>query len=587
MKVLLLHPEDEFLPAGPVSGWDLVVDLGRAPSSSYENWGRQAGCRVISLYEFAQEIGDLQRVRELVLLGMGRMVDRWEIDWWELLSLHVVPELLQLLLVERLAKQLSPDCELYSSRPDLRAAGLQVLLDVKVTNLEPRMQARVRSLRHYRDAFSNLDLGQLTQVLHDKFDPEHAIRRMFSRKRAGSGQPVVLLPSAYINVSRTALAYAALVPHCQFLLVCGRNSSQVKSLPANVRSTSLDAYFVPANKLEVASLLNRWSALKAHLVAGVPEFAIADALGVLGQIPSLVRWGVALRDAWQQVFATENVTACLCADDSNPYTRIPLILAKHRGLPALTCHHGALDSDVTLKTQYADFYLAKGEMERDYLLRFGKVVPERVVVGAPQLAKSSRSEPVVGAPDRAWLVFFTEPYQNFGWRPDEVYRELLPELSAVARNCGLKLVFKLHPFESVKGHRKLLLRYLPRDEARRVEILAGPPSPQLWRKTRVAMTVQSTVALECRAQGIPVFLCGWLRDAHTGYLRQFERFGIGQVLESPNRIDEIPRLLGKTGGLAQANLWQAIEPETLRRLMAGTHPLSVPGPAIKAGVRHA
>jgi hypothetical protein len=380
-------------------------------------------------------------------------------------------------------------------------------------------------------------------------------------------------------VSRTALSYAALLPDQRFLLVCGRSSSRVKWLPANVRMASLDAYFVSANKLEVASLLDRWNALKAHLVAGAPEFTIADSLGVLGQIPALVRWGIALRDAWAQVFAEENVAACLCADDSNPYTRIPLILAKQHGRPALTCHHGALDSDVALKTQYADFYLAKGEMERDYVLRFGKVAPERVVVGSPLVAKSY---PRAGESDRSRLVFFTEPYANSGWRTDEVYRELLPELSALARSYGLKLVFKLHPFESVKGHRKLLLRHLGRDEARRVEILAGPPSPQLWRNTRVALTVQSTVALECRAQGIPVFLCSWLRDAHTGYLRQFARFGIGHVLESANQIGDIPRLLGNAGSAEQTRLWQAMDPENFRQLISGAYSAPPQGRALTA-----
>lgn len=586
MRLLLLHPEDKFPLAGPVGGWDLVVDLGRAPVSCYENWGREAGCRVISIFEFAEEIEDIQRVRELLQPGMGRMADRWDIDWWELLCLHVVPDLEQVLLVKRLAEQLNAETELYCSRPDPRATALQILLNVKLTNLEHGMQARARSLRHYRDVFSTLDATQLTQVLQDKFDPEHAIRRSFSWRKAASGHPVVLLPSAYINVSRTALAYAALLPDRDFLLVYGRNSGRVKTLPANVSMTSLNPYFVSANQAEIASLLERWSALQAHLVSCASEFAIANSLGVFGQIPSLIRWGIALRDAWNRVFETENVVACLCADDSNPYTRIPLILAKLRCLPTLACHHGALDSDVALKTQYADFYLAKGEMERDYLLRCGKFVPERVVIGGPASARSSPSEPIADT-DRSWLVFFTEPYRASGWRSDEVYRELLPKLSSLARASGLQLVFKLHPFESIKGHRRLLLRYLPREEARRVEILAGPPSPQLWRRTRVALTVQSTVALECRAQGIPVFLCGWLRDSHSGYLRQFARFGIGQVLESPDQIGEIPRLLGNTGSSAEAKMWQTIDPEKLRRLMAGTYPVSVPGPAMTVGVRHA
>ena len=94
----------------------------------------------------------------------------------------------------------------------------------------------------------------------------------------------------------------------------------------------------------------------------------------------------------------------------------------------------------------------------------------------------------------------------------------------------------------------MLRKYLPEQEPG-IEVIAGAPSPQLWRNIRFALTVQSTVALQCAAQGIPVFLCSWLRDTTSGYLEQFARFGIGHVLESAGELSEIPRLLeikGKT-----------------------------------------
>src|SRR5580704_16067986 len=103
MKVLLLHPEDQLSRRAASGQWDLVVDCGRAPVSTYSEWGRRAGCRVISLYDYALEVDDLYRTRELLQYGMGRVVDRLGIDWWDVLSLHLASQLQQFMLVHRLA----------------------------------------------------------------------------------------------------------------------------------------------------------------------------------------------------------------------------------------------------------------------------------------------------------------------------------------------------------------------------------------------------------------------------------------------------------------------------------------------------
>src|SRR5579863_3289868 len=343
MRVLLLHPADN-LPL-PTSGerWDLIIDFSHAPDSTYENWRCKAGCPVISLYQFAEEIDDLRVTRELLQLGTGYLVDRWGIDWWDVLSLEIVAELRQLMLVHRLSKGLDEHCELYATRLHPLATALQRLLGAQLTILESRFRAVICRVRHYHEAFSQLDAGQFAQVLVDKFDSDHSIRRRFARRTHSTGMPVILLPSAYVNVSRVALSYAEQLPVHQFLLVPARNNAQVPALPHNVRSTSLSAYFVPCDKLETASLLESWNGLRNRLVCGGEVFNMADAMGLLGQIPALLVWGLALRDAWSQVFESENVSACLCADDSNPPSSIPLIMAEKLGLPVLACHHGALD----------------------------------------------------------------------------------------------------------------------------------------------------------------------------------------------------------------------------------------------------
>lgn len=576
MKILLLHPEDQLPAALPGRGWDLVVDLGRAPAATYEKWADVAGSRVVSLYDFGQGFDDLHELRELLQFGMGQMVDSSGIDWWDVLSLMIEPELRQLLLLGRLAHEGEPDCELHASRPMLLATALQSMTGARSVTIEKEFKPVVRWAKHYRDVFFQLDRTQITQAFQDKFDREHLLRRRFTRIRKASRHPVVLLPSAYINVSRTAVSYAALLPDEKFLLICARKNAQLKNLPSNVTTASLDPYFTVADSGEASSMAKSWESLKTRLISAAPEYEAANATGVLARVPGLMRWGIAVRDAWNKVFQSEEIASCLCADDSNPYTRIPLILANNRGIPTLACHHGALDSKMALKTLHSDGYLAKGEMEKDYLLRCCGVDPKRVILGGQgvQSVSEARRNPASRSME-PWLVFFTEPYQAAGWRFEEVYADLLPELWSLAQRCGVKLIFKLHPFESVKGHRRILRKYLPKQEGR-IGVIAGATSPQLWRNTRFAVTVQSTVALQCAAMGIPVFLCSWLRDSTAGYIEQFAKFGIGHLLASSSELKQVPRLLELQQKTVQIRptLWETMEPAKLRALLLRTHDLS-------------
>jgi hypothetical protein len=574
MKVLLLHPEDAVAKWCHVQRWDLVVDLGRAPIRTYECWSRQTGCPVISIYDRAAETEDLYRLRELLQLGIGRVVDQWGIDWWDIFSLEIASGLQQVMLIQRLAKELPASCDLYSSRPDPAAAALQRLLGARLTSLGGGLQSMRRRVCRYYEAFSRLDNAELLQVFKDKFDGDHSIRRHFTVRGGGAKQPLVLLPSAYVNVSRTALSYAALLPHQQFMLVVARSSAYPATAPPNVLVEPLTPYFGKADKGELAALFESWDNLKTWLVGCAAEFKTAESEGLLGPASAPFGWGIAVRDAWLRFFASEHVTACLSADDSNPNTRIPLILAKEKGIPALACHHGALDFRMAIKANHADLYLAKSEMEQDYLRRICHLAPERVVMAAP-----ASSQPLLlqsmARRSASWLVFFTEPYRSYGWRNEEVYRDLLPRLCSLAQTCGLRLVFKLHPFESIKGHRRMLRRLIPKQE-REIDLIAGPPSDQLWNNTQFALTVQSSTALECVALGIPVFLCSWLRDSYSGYVQQYARFSGGQVLESPEQIDEIPWLLERRKRKLQAHvLRRAVNSAKLADLFSGAYSLPV------------
>ena len=503
---------------------------------------------------------------------MGCLIDRHGIDWWDVLSLGIVSDLRQLILLDRLARYIDSPCELDATRLFPSAEVLQNLLGCTLSVQGGRFQSMRKKFRHYSGVLATLDAGQLSQVMQDKFDRHHAVRRRLSRRKSRSNVPVILLPSAYVNVSRMAVRYAELLSDQQFLLVFARRNGQLQSLPANVSMASLDPYFGSSNNRE-AHLLDEWRFLRQRLVRDERIFEIADRAGMLERIGSGLRWGLRMRDAWVNVLDSELIVGCLSADDTNPYTRIPLLLARDRGMPTVACHHGALDCWMTLKNLAADCYLAKNELERDYLVRTCRVPQERIVLGGPPRAEPPAFQTTMEFFDRNWMVVFTEPYETSGWRSEEVYLDLLPRLCALARRCGLKLVFKLHPFESIRGHRKKLWRILG-EKQREIEVLAGPLTDDLWRKTKFALTVESSIALECAAREIPVFLCAWLRDSYTGYVQQYEKFAAGQALESPEQIADIPHLL-ETRSRPVGALEETIDPATLQALFSARYTMPV------------
>src|ERR1017187_1401608 len=121
MRVLLLHPDDDFRGSWTRQHWDSVIDLGRAPKSFYEEWRAVLGCRVFSILDLAVEGEDLQIWRHSLAPGMGRVVDRFGIDWWDVISLLLQPELQDVQLALRLAEKLQGCRTLTVSRPSVTA----------------------------------------------------------------------------------------------------------------------------------------------------------------------------------------------------------------------------------------------------------------------------------------------------------------------------------------------------------------------------------------------------------------------------------------------------------------------------------
>jgi len=567
MRVLLLHPEDDVEGAWSRERWDLIVDLGRAPKSSYEEWSCRLGCRIFSIFDLAIEVEDLRVWRGLLALGMGRVVDRWGIDWWDVFGLLLQAELENMRLVTRLAEELRQCRTLAVTRSSVMADALQLQLGIPLTVFRSGLGLRVTNrVARYGAGLANLSFEQLRQVAYDKFDSQYVWRRKFARAPEQKSEPVILLPTAYSNVTKTALQYARHLPEQRFLLVLARESGAASNLPANVRMLPLAAFArKPAVLGEVQQLANCWIRLEQHLQERI-EFRLAAQVGILKQGRTWLRWGLSVRDAWRQVFATNVIAGCLSADDSNPYTRIPLLVARQQGVSAVACHHGALDGRMAFKTPCFSTYLTHGEMERDYLERICGVDARRIRIGA---AGSSEENRLLWSDDSPWIVFFTEPYETDLWRTEAVYREVLPRLCAAGRAAGKAVLLKLHPFESARHRRRLVRRTLSENDQKLVNVTDAPLSVEILSKTWCAVTVESTVAFECAVVGIPTFLCGWLRHSYTGYALQYVRFGVGRMMEGPDELLRIPEMLKEAmpaAGVAK-RLVQTISPKELSQVL--------------------
>jgi hypothetical protein len=570
MRIFLLHPDDDFHGSWASERWDSVIDLGRAPKSFYDERSAALGCPVFSIFDLAIEVEDLQIWRQLLAPGMGRVVDRYGIDWWDVISLTLQPQLQDVRLALRLADKLRGCRALTVSRPSVTAEILRLRLGIPAHVLKRGLRKRlVSNVLNRGVAAANLSFVQLRQVMYDKYDPHYVWRRKLgpASSQAPSPEselaPVVLLPSAYSNVTKTALSYTAILPEQKFLLVLARESAAVSPVPENVQVARLASFAAQGcDEDELLKLDAGWSEME-NTLREHPAFTLAVEIGILRKGTHWLRRGLAARDAWIRVFETRPIVSCLSADDSNPYTRIPLLLARQREIPAIACHHGALDCFMAFKNPNFSNYLAKGEMERDYLERICGIDPRRIRIGAPATPQQNAPVWSEGAP---WITFFTEPYEAGLWRAESIYREILPRLCAAARESGKTVVLKLHPFESCRQRRRLIARILSRDDQRLVSLTDAPLSSGILAKTWCAVTVDSTVACECALGGIPAFLCGWLRNAYAGYAPQYARFGVGRMLEFPDDLLRIPDMCKATPN-----------PDTVRRLVQATTPQVLSG----------
>ena len=574
MKVLLIDPQDN-PDEGPWAAqrWDRIVDVGMGGQNSYERWSHRFQCPVTTLSSLRCGFDDFRQVRRLLDLGWGQLIDEHGLDWWEIMSLLLHGELETLILLQRFAQTVGRGDEVHVSRPGLHANLLRSLLATGVNIFPVRRGSQKGGLAHYLRVSRKLSTPQIIDVFWDKYDAGYQLRGRFARRRQSSPQAVVLLPSAYVNVSRTGIAYANTFPEENFLLVTTRRSGWVQDPPRNVTATWLSVYASVCDRsAENANMESRWRSLLKELLR-TTEFEILGRLGHLENFPRWIQRGFEVRDAWRNVLDTEPVQAVLCADDSNPYTRIPLLLAQARGLASIASHHGALDGRYVFKRSYGDVIWAKGKMEEDYLVRKCGVPQERVEIAAPALPADWTASENSERPDfRPYLLFFSEACEVSGGRQEEFYRDILPQLADLAMGTGRELIVKLHPAESHRERASMVARILSAKQKSVTRVVSGPLTEDLLAQAWFGITILSTVAFECALRGIPCFLCRWLEFWPYGYVEQFIRFGVGIGLNDPGEIQRIPEYLqaNPVSADVRENCWKPASQGRLRELLTAS-----------------
>ena len=558
--------------------WDLIADLGQSTQFSEQEWASRSGCRVVRADSFRHGLADAKKVREIFSVGRGRLIDEEGIDWWDLTSLLIAPEAFTLLALQGISSAIGAATELWATRRGESTRILEALLGSSIQSFgEDGLSRFAARAMHYAGLVRRLTAAQFKEIFLDKYDSGYRWRSRFAAPQRKSSEPVVLLPSAYGNVSRMAATYARLLPEQSFLMVATRQSAKQFVPPDNIQLRDLASYAGgDFSETESASLMDRWNKLRGEL-RDFAELRVLIESGVLDTLPGRMLDGLRARNAWRAVLEREPVCGVLCGDDSNLYTRVPVLLAAKRKIPTVDFHHGAFDGRYMLKDLPSDVYLAKNEMERDYLLRVCGLPAEKLVLGSPQPSESPSSLRARVHAGGESVIFFSEPYEVAGLRGEEIYREILPSLCRVAREYVRTLVIKLHPFESLAQRTRLVRQILTREDLELVRVVDGPLTAELMQSAWFGITIESTTVVDCLRSGVRCFVCGWVSFGPYEYGRQYARFGVGEVLEQAAHIADIPRRLESSGGEAapQFDLPPACDPSMLRQwLMAAREPLS-------------
>src|SRR5579864_2993530 len=184
MKVLVIHSQDDPLRGSTNRGrWDRVIDLGFAGPNAYKRWGALLGCAAESAGKLSD--ADFEEIRDALSDGLGVLVDKHELDWWDLIAFEFHQQFEQVMQLKKLADSFSRRDEIFITRSGFHADVLELLLDRPVRSLS-RHNSLLRKLHHYAQVFSKFSSQQLIQILGDKYDTGYQLRRLVASRQKTS-----------------------------------------------------------------------------------------------------------------------------------------------------------------------------------------------------------------------------------------------------------------------------------------------------------------------------------------------------------------------------------------------------------------
>ncbi len=478
---------------------------------------------------------DFRRVRRLLDLGCGQLVDEHGLDWWEIMGLLLHGELELLILLQRLAKTVGSEDEVYISRPGIHASLLRAFTDYPRQGFSVASGAQKGGLAHYVRVSKKLSAPQIIDVFWDKYDSGYQFRGKFGRKPEPLRHPAVLLPTAYVNVSRTGIAYANTFSEENFLLVATRRSGWVDELPRNVAATWLSLYASLRDRsAENAEMDGRWRSLLRELGKRQSlKFCTGWVFWILFPSGS----GTDSKSAMPgKMFSTPNRFRLCCAR-----TTVILIRgfpcswrrpADYRILPAITAPWMA----ATFQEELRRCDLGEGKNGR----RLSGAKMRSAAGEGGNWCTCTARELECGGKIQAIVVSAIHPLYLGALRCYRgKARRILPGYFASVSRLGTGDKTKTSGEVASCGKQARTIRHGRSDPFLRTEnvtlLVSGPLTEDLLAKAWFGITILSTVATECAVRGIPCFLCKWLESWPYGYVEQFIRFGVGIGLNHPEK----------------------------------------------------
>ncbi len=261
-----------------------------------------------------------------------------------------------------------------------------------------------------------------------------------------------------------------------------------------------------------------------------------------------------------------------------------LRIARARGIPTLQLMHGVPVGTSRLIQQaplHSDGLVVWGHFWRS---RWPAMLRDRIVVANPGVIHTVQRDHGAG-PRRVTL--FSAPIERIPFLCASEWEALLVGLLDGLLNAGHEVTIRAHPLE----HPRRLLDALRRHAGtipRGVKVSKVEPLAEVLAQTDVAITLFSTVMLDCVASGIPVIVPGWMDYGWSRDLTSVPGINVArdasELLELA-RKETLPEVTSCDEFVAPAGTGRAEFESLVARLTSAPHvsegsPLSVGGSGV-------